>query len=236
MLGGIAQATTLGINLDPAGSAWDRGDTGSGYAQWDNFSAFTFANDLPGSSSGITSAALTQSGSMTQTGQGAGLYNVLQSVPAASNGDVIFAGGNALNFSITGSTGFAIKGITLQIKRAISQGGFAANFTPTISINGGGAIAFNYAVTTTGSGDTSSDGGLWSVTTFYWDASLVSNADVGNFTVSFPSTVMSRGVDTIALDVGSVAPQAVPEPATWVTLGIGLGFVLLVSRRRFVRG
>ena len=236
-LAGLAQATTTGINVDPAGTAWDRGDAGSAYAQWDTFSGANFANDIAGSSFGVLLPELDQSTVFTNFAMGAGLYKVLSGTPSSSlaDNDVLFAGGNGVSFDLSGSTSFAIKGITLQIKRPGSAGGLAASFAPTISINGGSAIAFDSVFTTSGSGDTSGDSGAWSVTTWYWAGSLAANALTGSFSVSFGNAGLQRGIDTIALDAGSVAPQAVPEPATWLSLAAGLGVLLIVNRRRFVR-
>jgi hypothetical protein len=234
-LSSLAQATTIGINIDPAGTAWDRGEVGTAFAQWDTFSSTTFMNDAAGSSFGVVLPELDQSGVFEVTNQGAGLYNVLSSQAAVANGDVIFAGSNAVNFTLTGSTDFAVKGLTLQIKRPSSTGGLAANFSPTITFAGGSATAFDSVFTTSGSGDTSSDSGAWSVTTWYWSESLASNAVAGDFVVSFANAGLSRGIDTIALDAGSVAPQAVPEPATWASLAGGLAFLLVVNRRRLAR-
>jgi hypothetical protein len=237
-LASSARATSLGLSTDPMGGAWIRGDAGSAYAVWDVFSATNFTNDAAGAAFGVTLPELDQSGVFTNFAMGAGLYKVLSGMPStkASDNDVLFAGGNAVSFTLTGSVDFSIHGFALQIKRPGSTGGLAANFTPTLSIDGGQPIAFDSVATTFGSGDTSGDSGNWSVTTWVWSASLAGLPDTGHgaFTVSFSNAALQRGIDGIAIDVGSVAPQAVPEPATWTVLACGLGILLAIRRRHHV--
>jgi hypothetical protein len=167
---------------------------------------------------------------------GAGLYEVLVGTPSTSaeDNDVLFPGGNAVSFTLSGSVDFTVRGFTLQIKRPGNAGGLATNFAPTISLAGGQPIAFDSVFTVSGSGDTSSDGGAWSVTTWVWNESLASLPSAGNgsFIVSFSNAGLQRGIDGIAVDVGSVAPQAVPEPATWSVLACGLGVFFIAHRRR----
>lgn len=228
------QATSLGINIDPAGSAWDRNTAGTAYATWDTFSGTSFTNDAAGSSFGVTNPFLSQSSVFTNFGMGAGLYKVSTSTPSTTpaDNDVLFAGGNNVNFTITGELSFTAYGLYLQIKRPGSTGTMAdaSGFAPTLTING---VTFSAdgSYFTAGSGDTSSTAGTYSVTTWYWGSSLTGIADTGSstYTVSFSKTAFQRTMDGISVDFGSVAAIApVPEPGTWA---IGGALVVLLAFR-----
>jgi hypothetical protein len=233
-----ASATSLGFNTDPADSAWDRLQAGTGFAFWDSFPSMTYTGLAPtvGNTFGITSAVASQTNSnFGVTNQGVGLYNVLQSTPAPGNinGDIFFAGGNAASFALGGSVSFTIYGVVLQVKRPSSTGTLAdaSGFTPTLIIDGGASIPADGNYFVSGSGDTSSDAGTYSVTTWYWGASLASLANTGNstFSVNFGRSPLQRGIDGFSVDVGSTA--VVPEPSTAVSLLGGLGLLVTLRRR-----
>jgi hypothetical protein len=230
----LAHATGNGLNTDPLGAGWNRGDANSGYMQWDSFPTFVISDDAPDASFGVGTPLLDQSSASGNPMFGAGLYTVLQGTPTPSNGDVIFQGNSTLLFTLTGSTTFAIQKLTLQMKRPGNVGGLAANFLPTISIDGGAPIAFNGTPSTiTGSGDGSSDSGNYSVTTWTWDASIASNTTAGTLTINIPSNGnITRGIDFIAADFGGVTP--VPEPSTYamaLALVAFVGFRVYKSRQ-----
>ena len=230
-----ARATSLGLSTDPIGSAWDRLDPNSGFAIWDQFQSASFTNAGADSGSGITSAALSQPTTFTNFAQGAGTYNAVPGpgVLAATPGDILFPGGNTVNFTITGQVSFTIYGLSLQIKRAGSTGTLAdANgFSPTLSIDGGPAVAPDQISTTSGNGDSTSTGGTWSVTTWYWGASLAGDANTGSdtFALSFSKSGSQRTLDGMAVDVGNAA--VVPEPSALLLAG-GASALLALRRRR----
>lgn len=229
-----ADATPLGFNADPASPGFHRGDANTGYAVWDTFPSFTYGGDAPDLGGGLTSPTLGQSGAFT-VNQGGGLYNVFTSVPtpAGQAGDVFFGGGNAVAFSAAGSVSFTIRGVVLQIKRPGSVGTLAdaSGFSPTLVVNGGTPIAPDANGAVSGSGDTSSDAGVYSVTSWYWNTSLANLPDAGasTFSVNFGRAASQRGVDGIVLDVGNAA--AAPEPGA-VALLLLAGGALVVGQRR----
>lgn len=139
-----AIATSVGFNLDPAGSAWDRLGAGTGFAFWDRFPSLTYSGYAAESSFGITNPVASQSNSnFSVVNQGVGLYDILSSTSAASNGDVFFPGGNAASFTLEGSVSFTIYGVVLQVKRPGNTGTLAdaSGFSPKLSINGGAPIS-----------------------------------------------------------------------------------------------
>jgi hypothetical protein len=239
-----AHATSLGFDPDPAGSAWDRLDANTGFAIWDTFpnlasplnTQINFSNDAPDLFSGITNPLLSQPTVATVTNQGVGIYDVSSGTPSTgATGDVLFGGNNTVNFLFGGSVSFTIYGVVLQVKRAGSTGGFGAGYLdPRLTIAGAGitSVAADAVSTTSGSGDTSGDNGTYSITTYYWNASLAGNTGNSTFTINIDKTGFQRALDGFALDVGNVA--VVPEPATGVGLVGGLG-LLLMLRRRTVR-
>ncbi|HEY8899430.1 MAG TPA: hypothetical protein VIM61_03400 [Chthoniobacterales bacterium] len=238
------QATMLGISDIPAESAWNRGDVGTAYATWDSFSnvdftstpapagTMTFSNLAPGESSGTTSATLAQSVAQTNNfAQGAGVYDFVGGMTGNTYGtDVFLNGGNNVTFTINATLNFTAYGVILQIKRAGSTATLAdANgFTPILTINST-AVGADGFYTTTGSGDTNSTAGTYSVTTWYWDASLAGLTDTGSSTVSIAlpkNNSFSRSIDAFSVDFASVT--AVPEPGTWA---IGGALVALLAFR-----
>ncbi len=221
----LAHATSLGVSTNPMGAAWDRGDANTAFGVWDSFPNFTFAGDSPDSSAGFTTLGLSQSNTLTGNpglDQGAGIYSTLiTSVPGS---DQLFSGGRNSTFAMTGSTPFSIKGLTLQIKRTLSQSDFS-EISPTIN-----GIASDGFSSVSGSGDTTSNAGDYSVTTFYWGESLA-GTDITSFTINISPTFTQRAYDGFTLDAGSVA--AVPEPATVALLAISAVASLFLRRRSF---
>ncbi len=238
-----AHATPLGLSTDPAGASWDRNDANTGFALWDAFpnpsspgnARIDFTNDGPDSSFGISTPLLSQPTAATVLVQGVGMYDVVQGTPSTgTTGDVLFGGNNTVNFTLNGSALFPIHGVILQVKRAGSTGGFGAGyFDPRLTITGGTgvtSIAADAVVTTSGSGDTSSDGGTYSVTSFYWGASLAAVTGNSTFTINIDKTAFQRSLDAFALDVGSTT--VVPEPATGALLIAGICLSAGMRRRR----
>jgi hypothetical protein len=235
---GASNATSIGMSADPMGSAWDRLDPGTGYATWDTFASTMFSGELPGSTSGIASPGLSQGSAFSVFNQGAGLYNSVPipgTTPSVPNdGDILFPGGNTVSFTISGSVSFQIGGLALEIKRAGSTGGLAdaSGFTPMLSINGGAPIPAAGFDVQSGTGDTTSAAGTWSVTTWYWGAALASIPDAGTntFALTFSKTGSQRTLDGMSIDIGQTA--LVPEPSSGLLAVFGLSPLAMLWRRR----
>lgn len=217
-MAGVANATLVGYT--PA----------SNYAIWDSYSAFQFAGASSDSSSGIA-ATLSQSQAIVQDGQGAGLYDKL--TPNEAGDDIFFTGGNVVVLSVAGSFDFTnMTTFTLQMKRVGNTGTMSNNFAPTLSINGGSAFAFSSVSTASGSGDSTSDAGTWSNTT--WSFTLPALTGVQSFVLSIPSSSPGTPppVNSITRGVDYVAVQAVPEPSTYALIMIGAGAMFVLYRRK----
>lgn len=229
-----AHATSTGLSTDPMGTAWDRLNANTGFAIWDTFPSTSYTNDAPNSASAIIAPVASQSSAFTNFAQGAGLYDVATSTPATGTGDVLFPGGNTVTFALGGSVSFTIYGVVLQIKRPGSTGTLAdaSGFAPTLSINGAPGIAADQISLTSGSGDTSGTAGTWSVTTWYWGASLAALPDTGSsaFSINFNKTGSQRLIDGFSVDVGNTA--VVPEPTACRLLIGGLGVAAGLRRSR----
>lgn len=232
-----ALATPIGLYNDPMGPAWARGGANTAFASWDRFIATDFTGEVPDDSFGMNNAALAQADPFTVTNQGAGLYNVATSQPAPSgqSGDVIFGGGNNVDFTASGSVDFEIRGFTLEIKRPGSLGSMAdsGGFVPMLSIDGGTPVPADGFYLVTGNGDTaSSTSSNYSDTIWYWGTSLANLTETGNetFSVEFSKTASQRLIDTIQVDVGNVA--VVPEPSTAMLALAGIGAWVGLRRGR----
>jgi hypothetical protein len=201
-----SQATLIGYNTDPGGSAWDRGDANTGFAIYDSFPSATFFNDVPDSSFGITTPELDQSLTIVPPG---GL---------TGGGDRIYFHSSATSWLLTGSTPFAIKTAILQMKQ--HQGStFDTLFSPTL--NGIAADSVSKVNFTEGANNQS-------VTSWVWTTSLDS-VSIANFSFAFGSGPNSfASFDGVQVDVA-----AVPEPAG-AALIIG-GVAMLSLWRRFRR-
>jgi|GEM_PF-5077386 len=221
----VGHATLIGLS-----------PTSAVYATWDNFPAFQFSGDAPDFSAGMTSPILGQSGALVSSAQGAGLYQTLQGVLSSgpSTNDVLFTGGNAVNFSVTGSFDFTgLDSFTLQMKRPGSASTLADRFTPTLSINGGTAFSASSTGLVSGTGDTSADSpGTWAITTWTFDLPML--AGMNTFGLAIPSTVngnlaaITRGVDFVSV-------QAIPEPSTNVMLFGGFAMMGIVGGKTLRR-
>lgn len=215
----VAQASSVGFNSAPASASWSRGDADSAYAVWDNFPSFQFADDAPDTSAGVTGGALSQSTALTSgaIAQGAGVWDVFAGMSGTPGTDLIYPGNLSMSFSLEGSTSFAIGEFYLQVKRGTSTSSLESSLTPLL--NGIAATSVSF---TSGTGDTTSDAGAWSVTTWYWGG--LAGQNITDFTVTF-DVATHRAIDGIAIDA------AVPEPASLGLLGLG-GLGLLRRRRK----
>lgn len=242
-----AYATVTGFNTDPGGALWNRGDANTGFAVWDTFPTWQFADALPSSNFGITLPGFSQLNPLLLTGAGAGLFNVLQGTPVpdnttatggtnpGTNGDVMLGGGNNLSFVFEGEVSFTIRGIVLQVKRPGSTGTMVGHYSPVLSINGGPGIPFDGSSLSSGTGDTSSDApGNYSVTSYFWNTSLASLSQeaTNTFAIIAGNSETHRGVDGFELDVSSTT--VVPEPTAVMTLLVGFGALGLMRPRRTV--
>jgi hypothetical protein len=167
----------------------------------------------------MTLATLSQPTAFTIFNQGGGLM---------SGGDVFFGGGNAVNFTISTGLDFTAYGITLQIKRSSSTAGLAdaAGFSPILTINGLTISHYDEQNVV------SSPSPAYSVTTYYWGASLagLTNTGTSNISVAISNPASQRLIDGFALDAGPVA--AVPEPSSGLLVICALGALALVRRHR----
>jgi hypothetical protein len=228
LLASAAHATSLGISSDPMGAAWDRGDADTAFGSWDTFSSYSFSNLAANSGGGFTILGLNQS--ITTTGnpgadQGAGIYNTFSGFSGTPGTDLIYNGARNTNFSVTGTTPFAIKGFTLQVKQAVTQASLGGLVLPTLN-----GIAADGFTTDSGTGDTTSSTGDYSVTTWYWGDSLAATT-ITDFTVAIAPTSTRTAFDGFVVDAGPVA--AVPEPGTIALLTLAAtGGLLLLRRRR----
>lgn len=220
-------ATPLGVSTDPMGSAWDRGDANTAFGIWDTFSSYSFTNLAANSGSGFSTLGLTQSVTLTGnpgTDQGAGVYDSFSGFSGTAGDDLIYNGNRNTDFSIDGSTAFAIKGFTLQVKQAVTQDSLGGIVTPTLN-----GIAADGFFTNSGTGDSTGSPGDYSVTTWYWGDSLAATS-ITSFTLDVTPTSTRTAFDGFIIDAGPVA--AVPEPGTIALLAIaGVGSILLCRRR-----
>ncbi len=220
-----AHATPLGLSSDPMGDAWDRGDANTAFGTWDHFASYTFSNLAADSASGFASLGLDQSTTLTGnpgSDQGAGTYDSFAGFSGSPGTDLLYNGNRNTNFSVDGTTAFAIKGFTLQVKQTLSQASLGGSVTPTLN-----GIAADGFTTTSGTGDTTSPGGDYSVTTWNWGDSLAATSST-TFTLAITPTSTRTAFDSIVVDAGPVA--AVPEPGVVALLALG-ALALLVSRR-----
>lgn len=214
----FARATALGLSTDPMGSAWQRGQPDTAFGIWDEYTGFNFIDDTPDSSGGFSSSGLDQS---TAVGGGdGGLYNNIGPSGRVEGPDVIFSGDVTPSFVVSGGTSFTVQGVYLQIKRAGSTTSLIGLSTPTLN-----GIAYDGATFTSGSLDETSESGNWSVTTYFWGASLVGQ-NITSFNITF-TTPQATGIDGIVIDAA-----AVPEPATWALGLAGLAVVAVMRKRR----
>lgn len=240
-----AYATVTGFNTDPGGALWNRGDANTGFAVWDRFPTWQFADAVPSSTFGITLPGFSQLSPFLTGAAGGGLYNVLgaagnpgQPVPdndgtnPGTNGDIVLGGGNNLSFAFEGEVSFTIRGIVLQIKRPGSTGTMVGHYTPVLSINGGPGIPFDGSSLSSGTGDTASEAGTYAVTSYFWNSSLesLSQEATNSFIITASAAGTHRGVDGFELDVSSTT--VVPEPTSVITLLAGFGALGLLRRRK----
>ncbi len=217
----FAPASEVGLDSNPPGNQWTRGDTDTAYAVWNTFSFYTYTAHTPTASSGFADIAHAQS--KVPTGnfildQGAGVYANVGT--RTSGDDVLYTGNIGASFDIAGTTDFDINKFYLQVKRASSDADFSTAITPLL--NGIPATSVS-AVSGDGDMETSTNG-LWSVTTWYWDLSEVGTVTSFNVVFDVPS---HRGIDAIVVDA------AVPEPG--MLSAFGLASTLLMRRRRPTR-
>jgi len=208
----LAQAELVGLDPDPLGS---HSDAGVGYAYWDSFPSVTFADAAPGESdSDVFSAALisTMAGGMLLTS-------------GDTTGNRIYAGTNTgttnpFEFSLTATAVQDIGAAVLQLKTTASLDAL------TVSLNGLSGTA-----TTVATGIVNSTGSTtYSDFSWTWTGLDIEFGDTFSFAIS--STAGHNVLDVVALDA-SVA--SVPEPETWLLLAAGMGFLLIINRRRFSR-
>jgi hypothetical protein len=204
---GTSQATSVGLNTDPAGPGWDRSDASTAFAVWDTYPSFTFNADTPDSSGGFASSALSQATTLVGTvgaDQGAGVYSDIAT--QAVGDDIFYGGGRGGSWTLAGTTSFIVNEAILQIKRSASTTDFIGAISPTLN-----GIASDSVSSTSGTDDTHS-GGAYSVTTWRWGPSIAGQS-ITNLNVAFTSPT-HRGLDGIVLDV------AVPEPTSIALLGL----------------
>lgn len=189
---------------------WSRGDAGTLYAEWDNFSdpSYGTATDRTAAptagSSGVTDAWL---------GWNAGTF-------AAGSGNLYsFSVAETFQAQLTGATPSGALRFVLQTE----EWGTPLN-TSGILLNG--AAPSHSAVTYTDPAYPSSFGEVTlTQRLFYWDLASAPAA----FQLAFGSAEHSMSLAQVAIDVGSVA--AVPVPAAVWLLGSALAGMGLVGRR-----
>jgi hypothetical protein len=210
MLGSV-KATTLGYDTDPLGA---RDGINVGYSLWDVFpgttSNFTYTNpgeSIGGGPTGIFSGAL-----KSDTSGG---------ILLGSN-DRMYQNQNPFSFTIQGGTGTGASAIVLQLKFTSPSVGDPAAFF-NLALNN------TIAPTSVALFGTSVEGAnTFNIVTYTWTGLNIPSGGQIKFTIGSAAEHVS--LDGMAVDV-----QAVPEPATWMTLAAGLGFLTLVARRRFAR-
>jgi len=216
-IAGLLHATPLGVNTDPGGSAWNRGDANTAFASFDSFSSFSFANQTTGFATGgfatISFSQATELGSPA-TSQGAGVYDDVQAQTPGT--DVLYSGARQPAFSVDGTTSFTAYGVVLQVKRAMST---SDSFETELVVTLNGLVPDSMK-TVTGSGDSTSTLGTWAVTTYYWNSSI--SDGVTSYDIDISNMVPHRGYDSITLDVG---PTPVPEPSTYAIAAVLIAFV-----------
>jgi len=232
--GSMAEATPLGYNSINPGGNWNRGDANSGYAFFDTIDTYQFSNDTPDTASGLLTANWSQSVAYpipyppsdavlnSFLIRGAAVYDYLAFGEGYTFGDdVLFTGAVGSNFSASATTDFGVNTAVVQLKRAFNLGGFSV--VPTIN---GLTPTVTTTVANSGSGDTNTTNGLYSITTYKW--SNLNGATALNLQIG--SIGSSRGIDGLSIDVSS----AVPEPTT-IALLAGPALMLLARRRRQLR-
>ncbi len=231
--GSMVHATPLGYNTTNPGGNWNRGDANSGYAFFDTIDSYQFSNDAADVTSGLLSATWSQSVAYPiaypptdeQLGsnaiRGAAVYDYLAFGDGYTFGDdVLFTGGVGSNFSASATTGFGVNSAIVQMKRAFNVGGFTV--VPTLN---GLTPSETVTVASSGSGDTNTTNGLYSITTYKW----LNLGDTTSLNLQIGSIGGSRGIDGLTLDV-----SAVPEPAA-LSLLAAPAVMLLARRRRQTR-
>jgi hypothetical protein len=203
-----ARATTLGYDIDPLGA---RDGVNIGYSLWDVFpgttSNFTYTNAGDSSGSSVFAGALKSD----TTG---GLL--------LGSNDRMYQNQNPFSFTIQGGTGTGASAIVLQLKFTSPSVG-----DPVAFFN----LALNNTIAPTSVAlfDTSVEGAnTFNIVTYTWTGLSIPSGGQIKFTIGSAAEHVS--LDGMAVDV-----QAVPEPATWMSLAAGLGFLTLVARRRFIR-
>ncbi len=205
-------ATTVGLDTDPMGTAWDRNATGTGFTLWDTFPGTpggptTFTDDAPDSSFGISSLALSATNGGMLTG----------------GGDRIYLGGNPSQWTISGTTTFDVNGAVLQLKQyQYTTEALESLYSPTLN-----GLAFdNISISLVGEGANTQR-----IISWYWGASLTGTVNSLNFSLGSDVGTHSS-IDALSIDVGPAAVTPVPEPSSIALIG-GTGVLLLLRRRRF---
>jgi len=200
--------TSFGIGL------WDRGDAGTGYSLWDNFSATTIINEASDASGGIVSTdTLTQPQTLTPP---AGVFG---------GGDRLYIHDSFSSWTMDFSTSAQIQSLVLQVKE-FTNNTLQGNINPVLNDveNGVNGIAFS---------STSSRSAVEGADTYYFHTFVWDNLTATDeFDVSFTAGPFAfTSFDGMSADF-STNPNAVPEPSSALLFLLSGGALYALRRRK----
>ncbi len=208
-----SQATDLGYQTQFGIGLWDRGDAGTGYSLWDNFSATTIINEASDASGGIVSTdTLTQPQTLTPP---AGVFG---------GGDRIYIHDSFSSWTMDFTTSSQIQSLVLQVKEFTNNTLSGINPVLNDIQNSSTGLAFDSQSVrqTTEGADT------YYFHTFVWENLAATN----DFEVAFTAGPFGfSSIDGMSTDF-STNPNAVPEPSSALLMFLGGGALYLLRHRK----
>lgn len=153
----------------------------------------------------------------------------------ASAGLYSYMGDYSVTFTKTGLAWDA-ETVILQLEVAPNPDfAWPYNGGPLLSYNGGsqGLSTTNYEFVGTEFRADVFGGTTFNTYAFQWDLSALPDS-ITSFSISVPISIHTSTV-AVQVDAGNTYVQAIPEPSTWVLLGIGLAAVVIFRTRQNVR-
>jgi hypothetical protein len=190
---------------------------------------------LPGSQETTIWTNLSSGNTGLAPASGTGTLGVVSPGYQASAGLYSFMGDYSITISKTGLSWDA-ETVILQLEVAPNPDfAWPYNGGPLLSYNGGSQGLSTADYTFVGS-EFRADvfgGTTFNTYAFQWDLSTIPDS-ITSFSISVPISIHTSTV-AVQVDAGNTYVQAVPEPSTWLLLGIGLSALVIFRARQNVR-